>query len=568
MKKRNIISLLITVIYMLTLIPTAYAGDVLTVTSPANGSIVSFETNVFEVTPPGSKTIEKTNFILDGEFIGNGDAEGKLTREEELTLGKHKLEVIAVYDDGTAEKASSEFTSAIIPQSATVDFENSVLGTYTAADAATTAAKSLRGLSSNIFTEGEVSIGSDGSYGNVFKILGVKNRVAAANACFTTYANPTFNNDGTVQSYSAVTGGKHILNFDMYIPYIDGSFALQIRPYTSGGVSFDSGVTLISARLPIGYTNANRIENTDCGWFNINFVSDLDTGKYTAEIKAKTSNKTWTIAETPYTKPQDAGINYYQIGAYVYKNYYVAYDNIKTEMIGNTLGITDVLFKDETNPSCDSDGYVNTDSHSVKRDVTQMLVRFDRSLNSATVTKDNFIVVAGGNRVGISDVNYDETTRSAVLTLNNSFITTNGKSYVQMSENVKLKGNTETIGVASWKAFNLASYGFEIQSVEYLKGVSDVYSASQLSVGNNLTAKIKISNVSDTDKKLTAVLVVKDGKRILSVKPLTATIDAGNSNFTASITSESITSAENLSAFLIFINSLSNPVYIDSFDLN
>lgn len=558
MNKQKLISLLVTLLYIITSIPSVFAGDALTVASPQDGSTVSFETNVFEVTPPDGKVIAKTIFTLDGEFIGNGDEGGVLLYDKKLTLGVHCLEVVAMYDDKTAEKATSSFTAAILPESTTIDFEHITPEEYPDSPSALAAVKSLKAINGGIYNtdnKGIVAVDEEEGHGKVFKIKTTTARMLVGGAYFHAFANPTLSDDGTATN-TVVKSGKVGLRYDVWLPYSSkGGEITQhtIYPYDSAGKSLKSINIAINNKILDMY----RIET---GWFTIDLVYDLDTLMMYGTITDVDTGDVWEVTERKFADSV-TNLSDYRIGTRLEKENFYAIDNITTGMIGQFSGITDVLAKD-------GDAFVSSSDAAFERDVSEMKITFDKLLDSSTVTKENISVTLGGTKLGVSDVVYDEAENAAILTIDNPGITTNGKNEVCLSENVKLKGESASVGIASKRSFDVVPFGFAILGADFSNESGDVYSASQLSVGDSLTATVALSNLSDKPENITAVLAIKDGKRFLSVTPLVMEIPEGAADFTLPVTSPAIDSADSLSASVIFVNNMADSLYVDSVNLN
>ena len=556
MNKQKLISLLVTLLYIITSIPFVFAGDALTIASPQDGSTVSFETNVFEVIPPDGKVIAKTIFTLDGEFIGNGDEAGVLNYDGGLTLGAHCLEVVAMYDDKTAEKATSSFTAAILPQSTTIDFEHVTPEEYPDSPSALAAVKSLKVINGGIYNSdnlGKVAVEEEDGHGKIFKIMTTSKRMLVGGAYIHINSNPTLSDDGTA-SNTVVKSGKVRLRYDAWLPFSQYGEITQhtITPYNSAGASLKSINIAINNKILDMY----RIED---GWFTINLVYDLDTLMMHGTITDVDTGDVWEVTERKFADSA-TNISDYRVGSRISKETYWAIDNITTGMIGQFSGITDVLAKD-------GDAFVSSSDAAFERDVSEMKITFDKLLDSSTVTKENISVTLGGTKLGVSDVVYDEAENAAILTIDNPGITTNGKNEVCLSENIKLKGESASVGIASKRSFDVVPFGFAILGAEFSNESGDVYSASQLSVGDSLTATVALSNLSDKPENITAVLAIKDGKRFLSVTPLVMDIPEGAADFTLPVTSPAIASADSLSASVIFVNNMADGLYRDLVEL-
>lgn len=568
MKNNKIILLLIAVIYLITFVPAVHAGDVLTITSPENGSVISYKTNVFEVESPDSKIIAKTIFKLDGNFVGNGDESGMLTYDSSLTIGSHTLEVIALYDDGTAEKAVSAFTAAVFPEANLMTFDEleektfSTVAGDTAADAVSYL--SLASLAPECVRPtgdpgASLSIAADETnpsdkyikfnFDNVAKRLLVGQKIGF-----------WLNSD-----HSTVTGGKVFFECDIKLS-THSDLRLRIVPRNASHSEWSSLQIIEQKVINKGKGDMEETFAHSAEWVRLYLVYDIDNMTVSGSLGTHTIQET----EVTHNKAGDGKLAYFALSCQTIYNGTGIYciDNVRTGCLGEYTGIEKMWFKDETNADADENGYVDAESNEVNRNVTELKLKLSSKLDADTVTKENVKVVAGGKEIAVSEVVYSESEGTVIIILDNDEILTNGNSWVELSEKIKLSGEALPIGVATVKSFKLMPSGVGISDVAFCNEETNVYSVEQLSAGDTLTANITIQNASGSGQVLTAVLVVKDGKRFLSVNPVLIEVPEGEESFPASVTSKEITSAENLSASVIFVSSLSEAFYIDSADLN
>lgn len=537
------------------------AAGGLEITTPANGSTVSYDLSEFEFGLPANTN--KIIVVLDGKSI-DAAAGGSVTLDGPLTLGKHTLELSAVYTDGTAEKVTSEFTAAVIPSSTVIDFEHVTPSEYASSAVAQSAIKSLKLINEGIYSDdnkGKVAVESDATYGNVLKIKTTTKRMLVGGAYIQIHSNPKIAADHTATN-TAVNSGKVELEFDACLDKgTSDPTQLQLTAYDEATKSF-GGINLAVD---------NKILNThtiDPGWYNFSLVFDLDSKKYSGIITDTSSGTKYNIASTTLTTSTGASkISYYRLGARINAGKEVAFDNIKTGLVGNYTGADEIYFESLADSAANSDGFVDASVKPVARDVSKMLLKLGKTLDSTTVTPANISVVAGGQNIPVTSAVYDETKGTITLTLNNNGITTNGESYVSLSENIKFKGSTTAVGVKSRNSFSLTDEGFRIKSADFKKGSSALIMADQLLVGDKVKAQIAIQNIKQTSEQLTAVLIVKSGDKFLSLTAKDITVTADTANYPVEVESPAITTADNISASVIFVDNLKNALYIDSYHL-
>lgn len=537
------------------------AAGGLEITTPANGSTVSYDLPEFEFSLPANT--DKIIVALDGKSI-DAAAGGSVTLDGPLTLGKHTLELSAIYTDGTAEKVTSEFTAAVIPSSTVIDFEHVTPQTYTSSDDAFNAIKSLNLINGGIYNttnKGEVAVESDATYGNVLKIKTTTARMLAGGAYVHIHSNPTIAADHTATN-TTVNSGKVGLEFDACLNVgTSDPTQLTLTAYDAATKYF-GGINLAVN---------NKILDThtiDPGWYNFSLVFDLDSKEYSGIITDTSSGTKYTIAPTTLTTSTGASkISYYRLGARINAGKEVAFDNIKTGLVGNYTGADEIYFESLADSAANSDGFVDASVKPVARDVSKMQLKVSKTLDSTTVTPANISVVAGGQNIPVTSAVYDETKGTITLTLNNSGITTNGESYVSLSESIKFKGSTTAVGVKSRNPFSLTDEGFRIKSVDFKKGSSALIMADQLLSGDKVKAQIAIQNIKQTSEQLTAVLIVKSGDKFLSLTAKDITATADTANYPVEVESPAITTADNISASVIFVDNLKNALYIDSYHL-
>lgn len=575
MKKLRILSFITALVMILGCMPCGYsADDTLQIMFPADGSTVSYDTESIEVYIPEGKTPIKTMYTLDGKVIQSEGVNETVTVSSPLTVGRHFVEVTAIYEDGTAEKASSTFVAAILPAEDNIDFESfSPLADDIDGMTSTEAMEAFgcfNNISSKIDAKGtKVYIEKDETDNSY---MTMRSTEVGTLTCHESYVHVWANTleDGTHPSYSS---GKLVLEFDAYLRK-NWTTRVVAVPFNSSSKDWGSNNMIVDQNLGgiVMPDGTYKSLQGNYNWYHFKITYDLDNKVYYSTISdgdfvKPDSERIGEVNVAPIALPAptsgSANVVYYRLGVGLNKSSEFRLDNIRTYTVGSYSGADEILFKA---PSAGSD-YIDAKENSVQRDVTELALGVKRILDSSSVNADNITVVAAGKELDISNVSYDESSGMITVLINNpEGISGNGDSYVKLSDDVCFKGGSK-IGVDAVNPFNLASEGFGVKGVDFKCGSSYLFSSSQLRDGNSIKADITFDNATSDDVTLLAVLVIKKDSQILTMTPLDITVPKGETDYCVSVQAPAVESASDIKASLILVDSMANVNYIGSYYL-
>lgn len=553
MNIKKIIAVILSLLLISHISPAVLADDGLYIVTPLDGSVISNTQKTFEASIPAGKNPTNTFFYLDGKFIGDGGISAAVTIEEDMYVGKHTLELRAVYDDGTGEIAISDFYAILKHQM--MDFEEYEVAEYTnVGDAKVLTCIDRFG---DLFGKANVEIAEDAVNGKVFKLTKIPDTATlyAGGGCF--YIPVIAGNATNI----AQTTGTLILEFDYAVGRAEHwRTGLHVTPYPASGKDKIAGIVLQDNNSGRGISRT-QYEIKDTGWHHWKIVFDLDAKTYSVDLDENQSVLSGNIGFP--NDPLETNFAAYKIGIDMSVED-VSFDNIKIGMEGamdDYSGISDVDF-------VNANGETVTDSAVVPRDVQKLIVKSERAFNIDTVIPSNIEVNLGGKAAKITEAILSEDGKEITLILDNpSTITDNGEGYVSLSEKIGFSSGS-TIGVRTVYKLDTEASGFMVKSVDFEKSDSKLFVSSMLKDGDVIKANIDFQNITSAPEKLTAVLVIKDGNKYVSLSAKDIEVPVtGDTDYEVTVSSAAIGTIENPEVYVMLLDSLNSGMYIDSYDL-
>lgn len=569
---KKLITLVLSLLLVFQLCPAVLAdggsSGGLCIMAPLDGSTVPCTFQTFEARLPEDKNAVSTLYFLDGEYIGDGGASAIVTTDKELYYGKHTIELRAIYEDGTGERTVSQFT-ANLPQYV-MDFEKYPSKVYEVhknegdegfQEELAAVHKDVKNdidclhdINSNLFKYGTFEIGTDPQMGKVAKMNKTKGgTLYAGNGAL--FVPALYENGTPVQKKE----GRLVIEFDFSFGMgTNWASVLQVAPHSKNGHN-KLGLNLIHNSGVIPGTGKTL---NDTLWHHAKAIFDLDTGRYNAwvdDIELPEGDILFpdSIHERDYY--------YYRIGVAMSRaGDFFAVDNILVGCdgaMGDFSGITDVDYVNGMGETVGEDGAL------VSRDVQKIILTTDRALNIDSVTESNISVKLGGETVDITELLLSDDGYLVTLTLDNPGVSGNGESSVTLSENIQLSDGAK-IGRRAVANLSLEPKGFLVKSVDWRKGESELFSSAMLRDGDVIKADISFQNVSENIESLTAVLVVKDGDKYISLTAEDVKVEiTDGTDYIVTLTAPTISDVSDPNVYLMLIDDLNSGLYIDSYDL-
>lgn len=493
---KKILAILTTIILVLpTLgISTLAAGEV-TITSPANGSVVENTISTFESTVPVDAV--EIVFELDGEIVGTteGDNSGNasLTTDGfDLYVGKHTLSVYAVMPNGSFCRDRSDFT---IVRTKDVYSENLNFDSIEKNDDGTINTDS--DPSNWVFNKSgtaQFKIGTDASGGGCMEFH--SNTIGGA------WKSMYFELQNLHTPYPHNIA---VVEFDLKVSSTTNVFAITM--FNENGAS---GVGLGNADSQWNgfLTETGKINGTDVSY-------GTDWAHVKAEIDYTSSKiKTWyngiLVADRENATIGSQGrlgrMRILSMPKSPSENFVVSLDNLKVYDKYSYSGITSVEVIDDT---------------TVRVNVTD---KFDPSL----VTDSTVNLMVNGTKQD-ADVSYEAASNRFILTTA-SPLAKSARVEAIIDENQNLADGSKT-GMASKGFAETAPDVFAIRQPEFISSGNKLISKKQLIAGANIGFQITVDNLSGANKSMLLLMIIRDGNRPISIKASTINATVGTNNY-------------------------------------
>lgn len=496
---------LILILCMPCSVVTAQSDVSVTIENPSDGSVV--ENTAFEVELSTSGNISDTVLEFDGTRIS-----GYTLSEDMLTLGKHTLIAYVIGNDGSVESATSTFT--VIKTIDAVRIDNSFEDVNSAADYLNKESVDLGNgvtLMPKLSAHGSsvaAVVGSDG---------GVAINVSSANSV--SKNKPFFK--FTPQPAGSLIGNS--LNLSFYV---------NVNPGTKVYFSF-SDTDKVTAYLDgsKGYLSSYCPAGTWCKVdVSLNILKDTSDMKVSyydgSEIKSNVVYTDKPITAADKNTLTDIGcINDIRINYEGSAKCGLSIDNILlSEEPSHFTGIRKVGYIYDFVET--SDSYPDSEKlDSIKVYMNEAVIAEDLSDKfSLTDANDNVVEVSS---VSASDDGMEVTVVPAqALVANTEYI---------LSANLSANYLGTCLDTdKSIAVFKTSADSYAMTDVELKVNSTKLLTAAQLS-GKKLTANVHFSNSESGNEKLSIVLAVRSGKKLIGLKLVNAIIPGKASDFLVSL---------------------------------
>lgn len=456
----------------------AEAAGEITIISPT-AAVYTDDLTQIEVSCSGA---EKIIFELDGEKIGETDGECIFELTQALSVGNHSLKAVAVFPDKTAAQDYIEFDVQKKFMKGTLQNFNSYEGGDTA--------DGIKHVGQNgKSTAAQVSgkSGEEGDYALYMKMA---------------------TND-------AVSSGN---------PYID---VTTLEDFGFGTVTFKYDIKIDSPETARIYWSNSPLwhkgnqffydgkihkteTNTPSGWTSVEM-----TVNYKAQTVSLTVGGTPVMTNAPWGEGEENSSNG-KIRIGLFQN------GKRTETTREGFSIDNIDFKQEIvyalekiQYSSDAGENWNEYSSELPVDANKLKITLSENLTEADVAQNTVKLFQNGKEVALAAVEYDSVTRSVTVTPSASF-SEGAQLVLKIDDTVKLANGTQT-GCALEAHMQTQKPSFTPTAVVLKNNGNSLLSASQLKTGDVISGDVTLKNDSDTQKTITAIIVVRQNGKLRSV---------------------------------------------------
>lgn len=475
----------------------AFAAGEISIISP--GASCTTELDKIEVS---CDSATKIIYKLDGKVIGETAGETVLPIEKDvLSVGNHTLEVCAVFADRTAARQVLDFkvNKLITKMQATENFNDFVEG-----------------------NEGGVKIDFYSQNG--------KHEVGLPTALLYPDEGRSGEN-GDKSLCMKMNTNKHVVGDMPYLIYngfkgygANGVITFKFDVKVSDGASAQATIwdMPITKNEDMWLFNGGKIcgvsYDFDTEWLAIELVHDYVSGKTKVIVDG---NEIYHDDISTASKANSkVDMRLYQPGVRSDENERAAIwlDNFdfKKEI---AYGLSKIYFSDG------EDNWTLYDNTSFPADASKIKLELTEELSAATVTAENIKVFENGVVAGISDVSYDRTEKSIIITPAKAF-QKGSEIRVEVSDKVKFADLTSP--EASLIArMNTEAGELTPQSVDFKNNGQLLISGAQIAEGDVVSVDAVLKNDTDTDKNMAVILYVLQNKKLRAIAAVEENVSPG-----------------------------------------
>lgn len=483
-------------------------GSVAFASEPAEIEIISPEgdsaTNLSDITVKNNsgKEVEKYIYKIDGAIVGETEGIDKIVFSDGfVSSGNHKLEVAAIFDDGTAAVASKVCN---IKNSVRVMSYVENLNSYVTGQEGTV------GLAPNTKSKADVSSVAGRSGDSNDK---------AFNFAFNTNSGVTSGQPYADFSRFSSVKAKGVVTLEFDLKSSDDKTLLRLTGIPTKELNFiDYGAFVLNSNCTIAANTWNRIKvrvdytySDSSVWLSVTNTKENGTvdSVYDGEVESRTAG---TIR-----------LNFFQRGSrtestrasYTLDNFDFSQEEV--------YGIEEISYTDQSVTSSSE-----VEIPVIPTSTTSLNIALTTAFNPSDVTSENVKLYENGLEVD-ADVNYNESAKTVSVSPKRE-LNKGSDVVVKFSQDITISGTTVPVGTPLESRYVTEAAELTPKSISFkMNGSSELVSTSQITNGDDISANVSLyNNASDgLSKDMTVILFVKQDGVLLGINASSVNLEYG-----------------------------------------